>query len=215
MAEYDASAKYINCALAPERRIAEDVTAMFDRKTARWMTLGGAVAALLSGLGSMLIALFPAFSLSGFGAALLFIGLGVGIYLNSRACAVGALLYFVTMRFAMYPQAAAVQSVQGGNVMVGFWTSVLLFTVLYASGVAGTFATASLEPTEPRAAGSETAPPNAKTGSSDALEPPPSKTKAKREKVPRVRGLCGACSGVGKLPDTDLPCAWCDGKGYV
>jgi len=184
---------------------------MIDRKTARWMALGGAAAALLSGLGSMLIAFVPAFNLTGFGGALLFLGLGVGIYLNSRACAVGALIYFVAMRFEMYPQAAAAQAVQGGSVMIGFWVSVLLFTGLYAMAVAGTFATASLGP----AGSSESASLKAEMGPADAPEAPPSKPKAKREKVAHVRGLCGACSGVGKLPETDLPCAWCDGKGYV
>jgi len=188
---------------------------MIDRKTARWMALGGAVAALLSGLGSMLIAFVPAFNLTGFGGALLFLGLSAGIYLNSRACAVGALLYFVMMRFEMYPQAAAAQAVQGGSVMTGFWLSVLLFTGLYTCAVAGTFATASLKPEAPRVAGLETDPQSTETGELTTSAASSAKPTAKREKVPRARGLCGGCSGVGKMPDTDLPCAWCDGKGYV
>jgi len=188
---------------------------MIDRKTARWMALGGAAGALLSGLGSMLIAFVPAFNLTGFGGALLFLGLGVGIYLNSRACAVGALIYFVAMRFEMYPQAAAAQTVQGGSVMIGFWISVLLFTLLYASGVAGTFAAASLGPSKSRAASSEASSPSADSAPSDTPDVAGRTPKPKREKTPRARGLCGACSGVGKLPETDLPCAWCDGKGYV
>lgn len=185
---------------------------MIDRKTARWMALGGATAALLSGLGSMLIAFVPAFNLIGFGEALLFLGLGVGIYLNSRICAVGALLYFVTMRLEMYPQAAAAQAVQGGGVMLGFWISVLLFTALYALAVVGTFASASLPPVEPRprADSLQKGSPDVSTG-----QPQEPDKKKPRVKAERARGICGACSGVGQLPETKLPCAWCDGKGYV
>jgi hypothetical protein len=183
---------------------------MLDRRTARLMTLAGSAAALLSGLGSLLIAFFPAFNPAGLGAALLLLGLAVGIYLDSRICAVAALLYFVAMRFAMYSEAAAVQAQQGGNVMMGFWFSVLLLTSLYAVAVIGTFITATLPPAAPRTI--EESGPAASVASGLASA---AASKPKRTKVPRVRSICSACAGSGKLPDTALPCAWCDGNGYV
>jgi hypothetical protein len=178
---------------------------MINRKTARWLTIAGALAAVLSGLGSLLIAFLPSFNPLGFGEALLILGLAVGIFLNNRACAVAALLFFAVMRFEMYSDAAAAQALQGGSVMVGFILSALFFTFLYALGVVGTFATASLPPAEPRTA----------QESSTAAVSRAAEKKKTRVKAESARGLCGACNGLGQLPETKLPCAWCDGKGYV
>jgi hypothetical protein len=185
---------------------------MIDRKTAKWMTWAGVLASFLSGMGSLLIAFLPSFNLAGFGAALLVLGLGVGILLNSRVCAIGALLYFIVMRFGMYPQAVSAQQAQGGNVMLGFWIAVLLFSMFYGMAVVGTFATASLPPVEPSPRGGSflaglTAP---ITG-----QPQEPGKKKPRVKAESARGICGACSGTGQLPDTKLTCAWCDGKGYM
>jgi hypothetical protein len=178
---------------------------MIDRKTARWLTIAGAVAAVLSGLGSLVIAFLPSFNPLGFGEALLILGLAVGIFLNNRACAVAALLFFAVMRFAMYSDAASAQALQGGAVMLGFILSALFFTFLYVLGVVGTFATASLPPAAPR-----TTEESSMGGVSAAAG-----KKKPRVKAERVRGLCGACNGVGQMPETKAPCAWCDGKGYV
>ena len=185
------------------------MTAMINRNNARWLTIAGTAAALLSGLGSLLIAFFPSFNLLGFGAAVLILALGVGIFLYNRACAVAALLFFVVMRFEMYPSALAAQAVQGGNVLVGFWVSALFFTFLYALGVAGAFAATSLPPPKPRTT-DESSMEGAQGVSSERAS-----DKKKRVKAERPKGLCGACNGVGQLPETKLPCAWCDGKGYV
>lgn len=182
---------------------------MINRNNARWLTIAGTAAALLSGLGSLLIAFFPSFNLLGFGAAVLILALGVGIFLYNRACAVAALLFFVVMRFEMYPSAAAAQALQGGNVMVGFWISAIFFTFLYVLGVAGTFAATSLPPPKPRTTDESS------MEGAQGITGERASDKKKRVKAERPKGLCGACSGVGQLPETKLPCAWCDGKGYV
>jgi hypothetical protein len=178
---------------------------MIDRKTAKWLTIAGALAAVLSGLGSLLIAFLPSFNPLGFGEALLILGLAVGIFLNNRACAVAALLFFAVMRFEMYSDAAAAQALHGSSVMIGFVLSALFFTFLYVLGVVGTFATASLPPATPR---------TADESSFGGISPAPVKKKV-RVKAESARGICGACNGLGQMAETNQPCAWCDGKGYV
>lgn len=177
---------------------------MIDRKTAKWLTIAGAVAAVLSGLGSLVIAFLPYFNPLGFGEALLILGLAVGIFLNNRACAVAALLFFVVMRFEMYSDAAAAQALHGSSVMIGFILSALFFTFLYVLGVVGTFALASLPPAAAHTAEESAA----------SISPAPAKKKA-RVKAESAKGLCGACNGLGQMAETKLSCAWCDGKGYV
>jgi len=217
VSEYDATAKYINCKDAPERRVARLREPMIDEKTARVFIVCGAAAAIFGALGAVFLSLQGA-AFVNLPIAALFLGLAYGIYRRSRACAVLAAVLYLFQRLGMYAEAAAMQQVRGGSVMTGFWISVAVFTTLYALGIIGTF---SSQPgvTKPGAP----AGPGAPATGDDSVgrpeqSPQPSQPKSARRRAPSVPAaheLCNACGGTGKIRDTDVPCAWCNGAGYI
>ena len=112
---------------------------MVSETTARRFIICGSAAAVIDGCGGAYIG-FSASSPLNLAVAALFFGLGYGIYIGSRTCAVIALAFFAFQRISMYDVAVALEQAHGGGVLMGFWISAALFTVLYALGVAGTFA---------------------------------------------------------------------------
>jgi hypothetical protein len=101
----------------------------------------------------------------------------------------------------MYYTALAFQSARGGaGVIEGFWISAAIFSGLYILGIIGAFSWHAAAP----AADSKRV----------AAESKPKKASPK-EKLAKAREFCGSCNGLGKMPGTELPCAWCDGAGYI
>ncbi|MGH7935239.1 MAG: hypothetical protein ACREQN_19015 [Candidatus Binataceae bacterium] len=72
--------------------------------------------------------------------AAILLALAYGIYRNSRLCAIIALVFFLIERIGLYHVAVAVRQARGGDILVGFWISVVVFTILYVLGVVGTIA---------------------------------------------------------------------------
>jgi hypothetical protein len=112
---------------------------MIGEKAAKWMIACGWIAAGFAVVGGIYVSFAgPTVNFMVLAGALLFLGLGYGIYRTSRICAVVALVLFSLNRVGMYRVAAALQNTRGGNVMMGFWLSAGIFTMLYLLGVIGT-----------------------------------------------------------------------------
>jgi hypothetical protein len=176
---------------------------MVGQKTALWFIVCGCIAAIFGALGGLLLAAsvgaFDTFNLL---QAVVLLGLGVGIYFASRACAVLAFGIYLFERASMYYAALAFQSARGGaGVIEGFWISAAVFSGLYILGIIGAF---SWHAAAPRAERGGAAPTESK-----------SKKAAPREKLAKAREFCGSCNGMGKMPGTELPCAWCNGAGFI
>jgi len=174
---------------------------MISKTMARWFIACGCFAAVIGALGTIAFAASVG-ALDPFNVvqAAVMLGLAYGIFRASRVCAVLAVIIYLAERISLYSSAMAFQSMRGGAVMTGFWTSVAFFTGLYILGVVGTFAwqgdaVAPLQWKEPVAAEAK------------AAEP--------KEKITKAREFCSACEGKGKIPGTEVPCAWCGGAGYV
>lgn len=174
---------------------------MIGKNMARWFIACGCFAAIIGALGTIAFAMSVG-GLSPFnlGIAAVMLGLAYGIFRASRLSAIFALFIYLAERINLYNSAAALQSTGGGDVLAGFWMSVSLFSALYLLGVIGTFAwqgdsAAPIRWKEPIRA--------------KADEPKP------KEKLAAVREFCAACEGKGKIPGSEVPCAWCGGAGYV
>lgn len=114
---------------------------MMSEKLARRFVACGWIAALLSAFGTFCVGFTiakkdPVVLIE---AALLLL-LAYGIYRNSRVCSVIALVFFLIERIGLYHVAVAVKQAHGGNILIGFWISVVIFTTLYALGVVGAVA---------------------------------------------------------------------------
>jgi len=96
--------------------------------------IGGVVTALVVAGGP------AAGQLVAYGIPAIFLALAYGIAKRSRVCAVAALVIFVAMRVEWYRVAVQVEQRRGGAVLMGFWVTAIVFTLLYALGVIGTFA---------------------------------------------------------------------------
>ena len=177
------------------------VAGMVGRNTALWFMVCGCIAALFGALGGILLAAsIGAFDMLNLLQALILLGLGVGTFFASRVCAVLAFGIYLYERASMYYTALAFQSARGGTgVVEGFWISAALFSGLYILGIIGAFSWHSAAPP---------------ATSRKAAEAKPKKA-APREKLAKAREFCGSCNGLGKLPGTELPCAWCNGAGYI
>jgi hypothetical protein len=112
---------------------------MISEKTARRFITCGWVAALIGALGAGYIGIVGSNPMN-FLVAGVFLAMSYGIYHASRVCAVITLVFYVLQRLGMHQVAVRIQQARGGGILVGFWISVTLFTVLYALGVIGTFA---------------------------------------------------------------------------
>jgi hypothetical protein len=186
---------------------------MLDQKTARLLVMCGVAAAALGGLSAVYLS-FMAGTFAGLPVAALSLGLAYGIYRQSRACAVLATILYLLERLGMYAEASAIQQVRGGSVVTGFWISVTLFTTLYALGIAGTFSSQAGASKPTRSA--IPAPPDLAGGADQPQQPSERKPKRRRAApVPAAHELCNVCAGTGKIRDTDLSCAWCNGAGYI
>lgn len=174
---------------------------MIGKNMARWFIAGGCLAAILGALGTIAFALsvggLDPFNL---GLAAVMLGLAYGIFRASRVSAILALVIYLVERISLYNSAAAIQSAHGGEVMTGFWISVLFFSALYLLGVIGAYAWQgdSAAPIQWK----ETSRPKA-----DERKP--------KEKLAAAREFCAACQGKGKIPGSEVPCAWCGGAGFV
>jgi hypothetical protein len=92
-----------------------------------------------AGIGALAGALYGHGSHLAYTIALAFFVLAIGIFLRIDWCAVIALVVFVGLRIQFYEVAVAMQQRAGnGQVIIGFWISVILFTQLYVLGVIGT-----------------------------------------------------------------------------
>lgn len=176
---------------------------MVGRNTATWFLACGCIAAIFGALGGILLAAsigqFDTFNLMQAGVL---IGLGMGTFFASRACAVLAFGIYLYERASMYYTAAAFQAGRGGSgVIEGFWISAAIFSVLYILGIIGAFSWHAEAPD-----------PIAK--SAIGREDKPEKTVPK-QRIVKAREFCGSCNGLGKIPGTEVPCAWCDGAGFV
>jgi hypothetical protein len=174
---------------------------MIGKNMARWFIACACFAAVIGALGTIAFALsvggLDAFNV---GVAAVMLGLAYGIFRASRVSAILALVIYLAERMNLYSSAAAMQRVQGGEVLAGFWMSVLFFSALYLLGVIGTFAW----PSDSAAPIQWKEPSRAKA---DERKP--------REKLAAAREFCTACEGKGKIPGSEVPCAWCGGAGFV
>jgi hypothetical protein len=176
---------------------------MIGRKTAVWFLACGSIAAIFGALGGILLASsigqFNAFNLL---QAIILFGLGIGTFFASRACATLAFGIYLYERASMYYTALAFQSGRGGSgVIEGFWISAIIFSGLYIIGIIGAFSWHAGAP-----------PQAAKIARETGIRPEKAEPK---QALAKAREFCGSCNGLGKIPGTDVPCAWCDGAGFV
>ena len=175
---------------------------MVGRKTATWFLACGCVAAIFGALGGILFAAsIGSFDMFNMLQAILLLALGIGTFLASRVCATVAFAIYLYERASMYYMALAYQSGSGGSgVIAGFWISAIIFSCLYILGIIGAFSWHAQGPAATRAPG-------------QAVRRP--EKPAPKEKLVKAREFCGSCNGLGKLPGTEAPCAWCNGAGFI
>jgi hypothetical protein len=167
---------------------------MIEEKTARGFIVCGWVAAIFSGVITVFVSILGAKGVGLFNLvdAAIFFGLAFGIYRGNRIATVVALVWWLVERLFTYQLT--------GSLSVAFNPIILILTGAYILAVIGNF---SLQ------AG---VPPSAASKKSPKSEPKVPKTKTV---LTPVREFCGACGGSGKITGTEVPCAWCNGAGYV
>lgn len=179
---------------------------MVGRKTAVWFLACGCIAAIFGALGGILLAAsIGQFNTLNLLQAVILFGLGIGTFLASRVCATLAFGIYLYERASMYYAALAFQSGRGGSgVIEGFWISAVIFSGLYILGMIGAFSW--------HADTSKSLSQAANKATNVAAAP---KKAAQKEKLAKAREFCGSCNGLGKIPGTEVPCAWCNGAGFI
>ncbi|HJU27791.1 MAG TPA: hypothetical protein VJ718_01395 [Candidatus Binataceae bacterium] len=176
---------------------------MVGKKTAVWFLACGCIAAIFGALGGILLAAsIGEFNTLNLLQAVILFGLGIGTFFASRVCATLAFGIYLYERASMYYTALAFQSGRGGSgVIEGFWISAVIFSGLYLLGIIGAFSWHA--DTSSRV-----------SNGAVAAKDKPEKA-APKEMLPKAREFCGSCNGLGKIPGTEVPCAWCDGAGFI
>jgi hypothetical protein len=164
---------------------------MVEQKTAGWFIACGWVAAILSGIITVFLSLLGAKGVGPFALvdAAIFFGLAFGIYRRNRIATVVALVWWLLERLFMYQIT--------GSLSVAFNPIILILTVAYILAIIGNFS--SRPALSPSAASKKS---------------PTSEPKSRTVLTP-AREFCSACGGSGKIIGTEVPCAWCNGAGYV